>query len=1642
MLANCSSLVECEKFLAEAVRKVKFIGQVELTEEEVLKLGALIKERLKNNLPKGIKYLAESTPATLACYLVGHGIYFYIEGNYWATLADYVGLTDPNWQVKVGQKFIDFLRRQQKPVFQSSEAHRYIANILLHGGIPQSCLYEYFDQLVQPTVMKDLIDKDEVKAYLSELRTLENKNRELARESLKLKEEQNRLQKEQARVEKLLKIKKEIHELQKQLGSLQQLSVELPGDYEKTQDRLLSQLASIQLKQEKLKEQISECLGAIESYNQANRQIVEVADSVKELIQEYREEFSNVEKNIATLREKRQSCIERLQHCLKKMVSEPYGPSQLEATLEKICWDELLASLDEGAKLWDRLSKKEKEASCIEIKPARLSLLFWSGLSLLITGAILSVVLSSQPILWLIPALGLTLLGLAWRRYLLDNRLVAKQARQLKHMTQKFAQLQLLISNLRAKVYRLAGNLYNPKASFWDKPFGEIKAAVNTLCKEYEEYLDITVRLTEAENCFGSWKQNLAETAATFTLSDLELCEENLERTLSVVQNSVDEAFNKKKQAEEAELKLDVYKRELNELEAEREKIQEKINKLNQAAYALGEGDLHRGAELLSQMRLKQNRLEELQRELTAIEEQGYADELKTYSPEKLQELLRKLNSLSEKNARELLRKENALQNMSRPLFYLDKPIRRFLLYGGEWAEEWLFESVLLTAQTMAGKTLPVGKEISLPSRVVNAFYRWWDDRQFKSTGTNVVQGLTRARLSSPELKLDQAGNLGIYLPRQRFKLSGIHEAWVELSHITGETGEKKTARYPLKVYLQEADLGETEPATCPVSQLGGTIEVNLGQGEEVLGTWQIPLSFNGMPFLFFDEYGNVVAGEPLPRERVWFLLPMGCYIKPGVRPLEENSAHLSEPYYLQLVNLKAINEDLLCIVDKKGVEHYLTLSQDVLLTPRLEGQKADGVIVDDINPLYLKSSVKILLPPEACNKLHEWMVYSRPRAGYPGEEKECFLNELNLQEQEGFKLILSLDQASLLGEEQCGRYTVTLLNPEKQKYRFDISFISEFESFFSPALYIPGGEEKSVELCIRCPRGVSFKVNSPAKLQEVANNEFVVSTEQTASYVSGTLNWYTFENVFSSLPLFIEVPRLRWRIEGLSDDLYNSWFQQVGEIWIGDWSDAKDLRLFIAVPFYLKGRIQLFLEGAEQKYEAEIKKGLVQFKLLPFTDTLRASPGLQSFRLIIMDHKSKEIIASSVLFRVRTAWTVEDITFRQKVKMGMRHLAISWKDLGKAQGRVLRFWDKNRPWLEPVMQSFIPDGASEMNITVKAEELPEGPYVLEYAVIGPWSSSHTKLVFPGNVTNIAAVEILDTPVNISQWEARWLDDNKLKVWGQVSGDGDGLPIEIEIIGRKDRNWFSSSYKTATGESGLFQATVAVPKRASHWIGIKILAEPVIYIYAVLPEPAPINFYLDEETSQAVQAGDSEIAIVKLIEAKDFQHDISLNASDGALIIKALQEGRREVFFKICLDDGANEEAKLELDAVQKEITIKLKSGAFCTSCNTLLPDTAAWYRHSSILESPSCKSFIPNFKTIQARLAVVWDIWPWLQKINTAFPIIKWIPLFNSKSIPLSSTLPEDNRNVSIIAMELLAQEKEWIRLMLQAGLLQKEGR
>jgi hypothetical protein len=67
----------------------------------------------------------------------------------------------------------------------------------------------------------------------------------------------------------------------------------------------------------------------------------------------------------------------------------------------------------------------------------------------------------------------------------------------------------------------------------------------------------------------------------------------------------------------------------------------------------------------------------------------------------------------------------------------------------------------------------------------------------------------------------------------------------------------------------------------------------------------------------------------------------------------------------------------------------------------------------------------------------------------------------------------------------------------------------------------------------------------------------------------------------------------------------------------------------------------------------------------------------------------------------------------------------------------------------------------------------------------------------------------------------------------------------------------------------------------------------------------------------------------------------------------------------------------------------------------------------------------------------VIWDIWPWLQKVGNTFPTIKWVPLFDSKSANLDDDLPDACKDIYGLVEKLLAQEIKWFQFMLQAELL-----
>lgn len=136
---------------------------MDLMEQEDVRASQLSGKRLLCEIPfvqgdieqlrevlllKGIQ--AWNYPTLAAMMTVGIGIYYYNRGDFWS---EFPGLDSPVDRSKWGQKFEDFLKgRNSLETFRSVKdegSHRYVGPILAHGGIPQTCLPDFFSLITR-----------------------------------------------------------------------------------------------------------------------------------------------------------------------------------------------------------------------------------------------------------------------------------------------------------------------------------------------------------------------------------------------------------------------------------------------------------------------------------------------------------------------------------------------------------------------------------------------------------------------------------------------------------------------------------------------------------------------------------------------------------------------------------------------------------------------------------------------------------------------------------------------------------------------------------------------------------------------------------------------------------------------------------------------------------------------------------------------------------------------------------------------------------------------------------------------------------------------------------------------------------------------------------------------------------------------------------------------------------------------------------------------------------------------------------------------------------------------------------------------------------------------------------------------------
>lgn len=765
-------------------------------------------------------------------------------------------------------------------------------------------------------------------------------------------------------------------------------------------------------------------------------------------------------------------------------------------------------------------------------------------------------------------------------------------------------------------------------------------------------------------------------------------------------------------------------------MEDKKKLLVEEIQVLDHHFAKLGEGDVLLGIEELKRRRNAhqeaisiRNSLAQTYPNLYSLNKEKEKGRDKNYYLQVIDQLRKEAKEIDG----EIDELEERLKQIQEPFPYADKPIRRFLLDGGETAKEFFIKSVQMLNQTIEDGVIPTFGEIGLPERIITGFNAWWEGYQEKIKREQVDK-ITSSdeRFRAPVIVLDTAiGEIKARFPVQRL----LTPDDLNVSLIMNEE-----IKHDLKLYKYSNELIETKNLDFSISSPASQYKFVLKGKNKQLRSWSIQGITPEHPFMAFDETKRLIQDEELPKGDVWIVVNNRFALE-STQIIEESPLYgkWQEYKYLRsdLSNLERLN-----VVDEDGKSYSIVVSKEHISQPILYGKNALEGVLSGEGRIYIGEPPSIHIPIKSGSEVREWniSIYSDGESTLT-ESLHHRLTGLETRIETG---ICELFLKKYLGEEPVGGFRVRVRNNLQciDKHNpLSFSVLPSLRVKFDKEMYLP--KEKAC-LMIEGPYGMEHNPEGQVRLSSQKDGLCEIEAETSEQSVFGRLK-YPFSKGVISVPITIQIPRLIWQIEGLLDEGYSSDSENMEEIWFGDWKKAKELYLIVRMPSSIDGLARLALRDSEQQLEARIKEGRVRFDLRQFNDTLRRSEHpVCEFELSL---SNSSLIKDVGLFSVRTKWEVGEIECVQSLSEGMVNLRISWKkEYGKADGRVVRLWKIWEPDAEPIIR-YVPEGVWSVEIIEAPGRFPPGNYRLHIDVEGAWSTRKPSMPSQ-NALNTIEIEV------------------------------------------------------------------------------------------------------------------------------------------------------------------------------------------------------------------------------------------------------------------------------------------------------------
>ena len=677
--------------------------------------------------------------------------------------------------------------------------------------------------------------------------------------------------------------------------------------------------------------------------------------------------------------------------------------------------------------------------------------------------------------------------------------------------------------------------------------------------------------------------------------------------------------------------------------------------------------------------------------------------------------------------------------------YHVDKPILRFLEYGGKVAEDFVERCRQMARAWMEEGEFPTADELGLPVALVDAYHEW-------VTQSDLVRSEARSglRLKKPVIALDPWGQgVHIVLPEQQIPAAqSLAESWWEVE------ADGEIDRIPVDARRVDMDL-KTRIAHAILRRPAPEYKVRFyrraEEADRMLREWVYAGVSDAHPFLVFDPATGRLMPQPkcLPAQPLWILCspdatlqsdPISQFLIREELPRLPWDWHPWRGYGLDLQGVSAL---------KLSASHGQALIPvvEVLAAPTAELVNDEQLdLLDDPVPIFVGAppTLRIYIPKEelAGGRLTRWRLeLNHEWNADPEHAHRVRLSELDdlIVRRDGC-IELSLAHPNFLGPAPVGQYRIRLRGPlgRNADLRFRVApklYLTGHEDLYLPEpekgaptvlLLIETDAQSQIELLEDAP---DFRVELLSCDAQARCYQVTVPPDRADAPLR--LVRYVPSGRHAYIPLRIPIRRLRWQLILKPEQIAQAaWQSQPSAINLAELEQSPSPCLMLELPVSESSQVVARLRFLDVNGDAiaELEaprptgsRSWRRFDLRSVRDALRESPSPAVQVVLRVEGLPEHDPLTLTVLTLRRSITVERTSINLRQLDDGQYLDVSWEPEIPLCNRCIRLWSQTRPWTEPLLLP-IPDSAQGSHaFPIQADALPAGRYLLEFLVHDPW---------------------------------------------------------------------------------------------------------------------------------------------------------------------------------------------------------------------------------------------------------------------------------------------------------------------------------